>query len=155
MPLNKVSASLNATDVQDIMTAITTINTKLPFLISLTAEERRGIAKLGDKSHAFVTKALELATQHPEILPGNLSVAEFKKDVDLFSQLYGIIQPLTLLVDKINDTQMEAGAEAYSAALIVYQSAKISGTDIGGLDSVLDDLGKRFSRKANTVKEPA
>ena len=155
MPVNKVSATVSQADLQAISDAITTISTKLPFLISLPAEERRSMAKMGDKSRAFVSKALELATQNPEILPGNLSVAEFKKDADLFSQLYTIIQPLTLLVDKINDTQMEAGSEAHAAALIVYQTAKISGTGVGGLDSVLDDLGRRFSRKVTTAKDPA
>lgn len=151
MPSNKVSASLSATDLQDVLAAITTINAKMPFLINLTQEESKALPKFGDKSFAFVSKALELATQKPDILPRNFDVTEMKKDVDLYNQMYSVLQPLTLLVEKLNDTQKEAGAEAYTAALIVYQSAKMSGADLGGLESVLDDLGKRFARKSTSV----
>ena len=147
MPTNKVSATMSATDLQDVLNAITTIGTKMPFLISLTLEERKSLAKFGDRSLAFVTKALELAIQRTDILPRNFDVNEFKKDVDLYNQLYSITQPLSLMLEKLDDTQKEVGSEAYSAALIVYQSAKMSGSDLGGLESVLDDLGKRFSRK--------
>ncbi len=148
MPVNKISATLSAPDLTDVLAAITTINTKMPFLINLTSDERKGLPKFGDKSIAFVNKALELATQKPDILPRNLNVDEFKKDVDLYNQLYTILQPLNILFEKLEDTQKEAGSEAYSAALIVYQSAKMSGEDLGGLESVLDDLGKRFARKS-------
>ena len=147
MPTNRVSATLSTTDLLDISNAIATINSKLPFLINLTYEERKSLPKLGDKTLAFVTKSLELANQRPDILPGNLSVAEFGKDVTLYTQLYSVIQSLTLLMEKLEDTQVIAGSEAYSAALIVYQTAKISGADLGGLEAVLDDLAKRFAKK--------
>ncbi len=147
MPTNRVSATLSTTDLLDITNAITTINSKLPFLITLTYDERKSLPKLGDKTLAFVTKSLELANQRPDILPGNLSVAEFGKDVTLYTQLYSVIQSLTLLMEKLEDTQVIAGSEAYSAALIVYQTAKISGADLGGLEAVLDDLAKRFAKK--------
>jgi len=153
MPTNKVSATMSATDLQDVLNAITTIGTKMPFLISLTLEERKSLAKFGDRSLAFVTKALELAIQRTDILPRNFDVNEFKKDVDLYNQLYSITQPLSLMLEKLNDTQKEVGSEAYSAALIVYQSAKMSGSDLGGLESVLDDLGKRFAKKSTTAAE--
>lgn len=39
-----------------------TIKQKLPFLIDLIAEERKSLPKMGDKSRAFVSKALEVAT---------------------------------------------------------------------------------------------
>ncbi len=41
---------------------------------------------------------------------------------------------------------MAAGSQAYAAALIVYNYAKASGKGTG-LDSVVDEMGRRFARK--------
>lgn len=57
MSENRVDATLTAADQQAVMTAIETIREKLPFLIDLTTEERRGLPKMGDKSRAFVYKS--------------------------------------------------------------------------------------------------
>ena len=36
--------------------------------------DRKSLSKLGDKSHAFVKKAVDIAAHHPQILPGSHSV---------------------------------------------------------------------------------
>jgi hypothetical protein len=64
MSNNRINAALSAEDKSDIMVAINTIKQKLPFLIDLSPDERRAMLKLGDKSLAFVNKALEVATQN-------------------------------------------------------------------------------------------
>ena len=69
MAENRVNGSLTPADREAVMRAIATIREKLPFLIDLTTEDRRTIVKMGDKSRAFVSKALEVATQNPEFLP--------------------------------------------------------------------------------------
>ncbi len=38
-----------------------------PYVINLTVAQRRDISKMGDKSLAFVSKALELAAQNPTL----------------------------------------------------------------------------------------
>jgi len=40
-----------------------------PFLLTLTAEERKVMLKKGDKSDSFVNKAFEYAKTNPEFLP--------------------------------------------------------------------------------------
>ncbi len=65
MAENRISASLAPADKEAVMQAIATIREKLPFLVDLTTEERRTMLKMGDKSRAFVSKALEVATQNP------------------------------------------------------------------------------------------
>lgn len=54
MAQNRISASLSTSDRDAVLAAITQIRQKLPFLIDLTADERRALPKLGDKSRAFV-----------------------------------------------------------------------------------------------------
>jgi len=148
MPANRISASLTQAQRDAVMAAIDTISQNLPFLIDLSAEERRDMLKFGDKTRAFVVKTLELANQNPGILPANFNLEEMQKDVALLEALYPIHQALTNLFDKIDDTYFAAGSEAYSSALHVYTYAKAANVATGGLDAVLDDLGKRFARKA-------
>jgi len=144
---NKVSATLTPADLTAVMDAITTINQKLPFLISLSPDDRRALSKYGDRSRAFVQKSLELAELHPDFLPRNFSVEEMRKDVVLYDQLARVLQALSVLNEKIGDTHQQAGSEAYSSALTIYNSAKNAGADLGGLNATLEDLGKRFQRK--------
>jgi hypothetical protein len=59
MTENLISASLTKEDIEAIMSAISTIKTKLPFLVDLTPEEAKSLSRMGDKSRAFVTKSLD------------------------------------------------------------------------------------------------
>jgi hypothetical protein len=128
------------------MAAIQTLRQKLPFLVDLTADERRTMLKFGDKSMPFVVRAAEVATQNPDFLPRAFSVEELKRDVELLQALQPITTALTQLQELVDDTVMLVGSEAYLGALAVYQYAKASGAG-GALDDLVDDLGRRFARK--------
>ena len=66
MPLeNRVSAQLSAESIQRIADALAVIKAELPFLINLTADERKVLPKMGDGTVSFVIKALEYAKQNP------------------------------------------------------------------------------------------
>jgi hypothetical protein len=151
MNTNRISASLTQVDRDAVLAVIATIKTKLPFLMDLTVEERKTMPKMGDKSRAFVSKALEVATQNPDFLPRAFDLDEMRRDVQLFEQLYPIVVALAQLQELVDDTAMAAGSEAYAAALQVYNYAKASG-NVGGLDAVLGEMGQRFARKPRKVK---
>ncbi|MHC5743034.1 MAG: hypothetical protein ACYTXT_14150 [Nostoc sp.] len=148
---NKVSAKLSSADREAVMQAITTIREKLPFLIDLTTEERKALPKLGDKSRAFVSKALEIGTQNPDFLPRSFDLNDMRQDIELFEALYPILLSLTQLQELVDDTSVAVGSEAYAAGLMVYNYAKVSGKG-AGLESMVDDLGRRFARKAKKVQ---
>ncbi|MGD8779698.1 MAG: hypothetical protein PVH88_12135 [Ignavibacteria bacterium] len=153
MSKNIVSAALEQTDLDEILTSLSSIETKLSFLVDLSIDEKRQLAKFGDKSVAFVNKALELVNRTDEFLPRSFDVEEFRKDAELYNKLYSILQPMRMLLEKLEDTQTLAGSEAYSSALLVYQHAKMSKNTLGGLESIVDDLGKRFIRKSVSASE--
>ena len=54
MPANRISAVLEQTNIDAVNTAISSINTSLPFLVDLSADEKKSLPKFGDKSVAFV-----------------------------------------------------------------------------------------------------
>lgn len=151
MATNQFSTTLSQKDRDEVMAAIATIKEKLPFLIDLTPEQRQSLLKMGDKSRAFVSKALEVATQNPDFLPRNFDLAEMRKDVQLFEQLYPIVLSLSQLQDLVDDTCLAVGSEAFAAALQVYNYAKASGEG-SGLDTLIEDMGQRFARKSRKAK---
>lgn len=121
MPENRISASISEADRQAVFAAVETIREKLPFLIDLTPEQRRSLPKMGDKSRAFVGKALNVAQLNSGYLPRSFSVEEMARDVALIEALQPIMASLTSLYEQVTDTYTEVGSEAYSAALAEWE----------------------------------
>ena len=148
---NKVSIALEAEVIANITAAIDTISTNLPGLVNLTDDERQTIPKMGDKTLAFVSKALEYANQNQELVPPYLDVAEFAKDVTAVTRLQQVLKPLQQLVEKLDDTTMLAGSEAYTAALVFYTAVKgAEKAGVPGVKTVSDDLQARFPGRGRT-----
>lgn len=143
---NKISATLSQQDIDAILGAIKLIKEKLPFLINLTADERRALNKPGDRSRNFIDKALEVATQNPDILPRLFSAEEMKKDIELSQKLQPILLALSQLQEVVDNTVAVVNSEAYASALAVYNYAKAAGK-AAALQDTLDELGKRFAKK--------
>ena len=155
MDTNRISASISAQDQQVVMAAIADIRQKLPFLIDLTKTDRVGIPKLGDKSQAFVKKAVDIGTQHPDIFPSGF-LDEMRKDARLFEALSPIRLAIDQLQKQVDDTVMQVGAEVFAAARTVYTVTKTPFAE-AKLRTAADDLGKRFGRKSKSPapSEPA
>ncbi|ASC70805.1 hypothetical protein XM38_017520 [Halomicronema hongdechloris C2206] len=144
MANNQVSASLSASDQAAVLSAIAQIKASMDFLIDLTIQDRKQLPKMGDKSRAFVGRALEVATQNPDFLPRSFDVEEMRRDVELTTAMEPVVLALKQLYELVDDTYMAVGSEAYAAALSVYTYAKAS--DKGaGLDTAMKDLGIRFA----------
>lgn len=154
MPYQNISATLSADALKDIKTAITTIQTQLPFLISLTVEERRKRCKMGDKSLAFVSNSLNVTQNNPEILPASFNAAEFAKDYQLTVALTEILGLLEQLTEQVDDTLLAVGSESMSSSLLVYDYVKTAARHTPGLKSVSDQLGERFKALGNRRPKP-
>jgi hypothetical protein len=147
MTTDLIKGELLPAQKQAVLQAIADIQTKLPFLIDLTADDRRSLPRMGDKSRAFVDQGLVLATQNEGILPRNFDLEEYRRDVGLVRELETVVLAMRQLMKKLEDTYVAAGSDAYSQSLVVYQAAKLAGKD-GSLDQHLDSLARRFARKS-------
>jgi hypothetical protein len=54
---NRISTSLTAKERTEALALLTTLKEKLPFLVSLTTEQRKALPKMGDRNLPFVKKA--------------------------------------------------------------------------------------------------
>jgi hypothetical protein len=143
-----ISATMPYDDHQVVTAAIEVLRQKLPFLIDLTSAERTRMAKSGDKSKAFIQKAVEIANEHPQMFPP-LFLEEMRKDVQLRDTLSPITLAIKTLAKRLDDTSMQLGAEAFAAARTVYTVTKAPFTK-AVLRTASDDLAKRYGRRKKT-----
>lgn len=146
---NKVSATFTAADKQAILKQLAAIRQLLKPVLnhSLSPEDRKNMAKMGDKSLAFVGKALDYAGKNSSLVPPYLDLAEANKDYALAADLKEFSHELATLSQAVEDNLMMAGAEAYDAALIFHASVKgASRTNTPGSEAIYDDLVQRFPR---------
>jgi hypothetical protein len=101
---------------------------------------------MGDKTRAFVAQALTVATQNIEHMPRSFDLESLRMDVELAQALEPVLAAVAQLYELLDDTYLAVGSEAYVSALSVYTYAKAAGKG-GGMDSMRETLGKRFTRK--------
>jgi hypothetical protein len=155
---NRISAAISASDKEAILQHLSGIRQLLApvLLFNLEAEEKQGLAKMGDKSLAFVEKALDYATKNSQLVPPYLNLPEALKDFGLTSNLKEFAHELGTLSQAVDDTLMVAGSEAYDAALVFHASVKsASRTDAAGSLAIYEDLVQRFPRGGRRIAAPA
>ena len=149
---NRISVTISEEAQANILKAIEMINQNLPVLINLSASDRHMLPKMGDKSVAFVNKNLEYAKQNPAIVPTFLDMVEFEKDCIAANSIKKVLIPLVQLTEKLDDTYVLAGSEAYTAALIFYNAVKgAAKAGVPGMKTIYDDLQSRFPGRGKGV----
>ncbi len=79
-------------------------------------------------------------------MPSYFSGAETQKDLDLFDVLDEFVLLAAQLFERLRDTQILAGSEAYVSALTAYRLiAAAAAAGLPGADSVYQSLKKRFT----------
>lgn len=142
---NRVSANLNPDDFNAVKQAIQEIRNRMPFLLGLTVEERKKMLKINRTNKLFVADAIEVARENPEVLPYYLTVDELEKDFTLFQQLNELLFPLEQLYERVRDTQMLAGSEAYQTSLVLYKLTRVAAeAGMPGMDTAYAKLRVRF-----------
>jgi hypothetical protein len=150
---NKVSAALAAQAITNINAAIATIRTNLPFLISLTKEERQALPKMGSGSMDFVEKTLAFVTQHPEALPATFNTVEYLKDGDLNTPWKPLVASMRQLHEDFEDTELALNSDLFMASLDGYSFAKANNRN-GAYDAYIDSVKGRFARRPRTPVPP-
>jgi len=109
---------------------------------------------MGPKTLNFVEKAHDYARENPDLVPNYLEMSEFNIDFADAHGLWTLYNRAQQLTEGISDTQMTAGSEAFQAALVFYNSAKVASTQgISGSKAVYEELKRRFPGKKRHTDE--
>ncbi len=158
MSENRISIEFSQAELDAINDAIAIINSKLaPKLIALEADDKKALAKIGERSLPFVEKCVQYAESNPEFLPFYVSAVELKKDFTAFSVLKNLLRPLSQLIGNIDDTATLCGSEAINDCSSYYGSVReASQRGVPNAKPIYDDLSIRYeAQKARRKPSPA
>lgn len=142
---NRLSAEFQDGAIDTILQALNTIRQQVPFLVSLTPQERKELPKLGEKTVGFDEKCVSYMRSNPEFLPGFIDPEEVDKDRALRSQLLRFAVDLQSLAQQVDDSLILVGSEILMADLAYYQSAREAARrGRPAAQGVYDDLRTRF-----------
>lgn len=150
---NRISITATPAQITAVKAALQTISANLPFLIGLTTDERKTLNTIDVNNKAFTEDTINAAVNNSLLVPPYISISNMQTDLSLFSQLDELSGVANQLCERLEDTKMLAGSEAYGAALALYKvfgSAADAG--VPGADSIVEQLQKRFATSTgNTV----
>ncbi len=152
---NRLNITATAAQITAVKSALQTISTNLPFLIGLTKQERGALPTIDVNNKAFTEDAINAAVNNPSLLTNYLSVPNMQTDLTLFTQLDELTLITRQLLERLEDTQLLAGSEAYVSALTVYKLVG-SAADAGvpGADAIYDQLKARFAGQGGSGQTP-
>jgi hypothetical protein len=141
---NRLSVTITDDTLSLVKSAFASINESLPFLVKLNKYERMFMTKINDSNKQFVQGVLNVMNDKP-LYPTYMNPEELHKDLILFSQLEELVSMAQQLTEKLRDTQILAGSEAYLSAISVFGLIEAASRDgMPGADiaySQLADLG--------------
>lgn len=122
-----------------------------PYVTALTNEERKSLAKMSDKTLAFVQKTVGYSESNPEFVPPYMNVEDLGIDFGNAMQLDTVFKLAEQLCENLNDTEMVAGSEAYHSSLMYYNTVKQADRNgVASSRSIYEDLKKRFPGRPKT-----
>lgn len=140
-----LNLNLTATQIANIEAALSTLETELTGLISLSAVEKRRVLKLGERRESFSRQVLRVISQSPQLIPATVPVSAAQAGLATLDQLRPVLVRLTRLCERAADTDFAVGGAIMSVALQSYSLLKVAGRS-AGLRTVRDELSSTFSR---------
>lgn len=141
-----IAVSIPESDLAAIRASIDTLKVKLlPHLKTLSPQERRELPKMGDRTVAFVQKALEYCRQNRDLVPNYLDLDAMSLDTGAVQTLRELAQGLGPIADALDDSLTLSGSEAYQGALVFYSNVKNAAkVKTPKAASIYEDLSSRF-----------
>jgi hypothetical protein len=153
---NRINVTATPTQITGVKTAVQTINTNLPFLIGLTTAERIALPAINVNNKAFTEDAINAMVNNPTLTPSYLSVPNMQNDLLLFTQLDELIIIVKQMLERLEDTQLLAGSEAYVAALVSYKAiGGAADAGVPGADTIYNQLKARFANQGAGTSTPS
>ena len=139
------SASISDANKATMLANVQQMIALMPFLISLTDEERKRLSKLGDKTSGFDLKCRDYMEQNPALVPGFVNMQDFGNFCTLLAQMNEIGRDFVPVSQAFDDTVIQVGHQIYSAELAFYQNVvQAAKRNVPGAQAIYDDLKVRF-----------
>lgn len=149
--INRLNTTMSEADINTVKKFFNSIFDLMPFLIGLTTDERITLPKISEANKVFVGDSINALVNNAPMLPAYLNVADIKSDLTLYDQLDELEGLALQLVEKIQDTRMLCGSEAYASSLAAYRLFEAAASaGLPGADSIYGALKQRFAGQGGT-----
>ena len=119
-----IIAVITAIIVAGINTNIASIVTALPFLQSLTPEQRKKTPEMGTVRYGIITAIYTLGIANTGIFPGTFNLTQVTASWNLYNALTRIEVLLSGLLSKVRDTKRLVGNDLYKAGMQMWEYEK-------------------------------
>jgi len=145
MTVPVVEADFTDENAQKVTADIQEIRTEMPFLINITNDDKKHIAKIAVGSVGWMEEVLNYMTANPKFVPPYVTVSKVSNQVELTKKL----APIAAAVDQVNSmldsTFAVVGSQAYAAARSFYVSVEDAAKkNVPGAKAIYEELKKRF-----------
>ncbi len=154
---NRISAEITDAVKAQVLTKFQEIKDLLPFLINLSAEEKRGIMTISTERGAMDEAFTSEMGAHPDLVPSYVDAAEMARDRELRSDLLEILQRSREIGDALEDTVHLSGSDVLLGYLAFYNNVQQAAKrGVTGAQTLLDNLSRFFprTRRATPVPTP-
>lgn len=148
---NRISATLPDADKADILAAVTLIKSKMPFLISLDAKERKDMRKLGMKRQGYVKETSDGVKAFPSAVPATFPTAEYLKDAHLMLALSEIAPLLLGVASNFSDTLLQLGSELMTNTDMAYSYLKTAARADANVKPTLSKIANSLKQKSDNA----
>lgn len=150
---NLISAKFDDQTVSNAIQTINAIKNDFPFLINLSATERKKFRKMGPKSVDYVNENLLGASQFPNSLPADFPVEEFANDVNAINKLYPLLIASQALTEALSDTLLALSSDAMKEADEVYGFLKLASKRDANAKALVEQMARRFKGQGKKKSE--
>src|SRR5690348_477576 len=100
MTQNLVSLALTDSQLESVDQSLGNIEGQLDGLIALNAQQRRSLARMGEKSESFCRRTLSLLQHNPQVVPPSMALADALADLAALDRLRPRLQRLKRLFER-------------------------------------------------------
>ncbi|MHA3775711.1 hypothetical protein ACXR0O_29705 [Verrucomicrobiota bacterium sgz303538] len=146
MKKHLIDIVIAADDMTAAAAHMTGLHQKLsPALQILQDGDRSRVQHLGTRNETFSMAAIELARQHPQIIPAGIDMTALERDIMARQQLLPMLLNARQLTRMLEDTVAMLGVDIYNGGRAIYRSAQLVG-ELYGLAEIVAQLGEHFAK---------
>ena len=150
--MEQLSFSLTKEQFAALLEDFNKVNSQFKKIETITVDERRALAKTGDKSLGFITEAINTITHENDFLPKSFDDVKFKEEYETFLNMGEFLKQFNLLQTKLEDIYMIIGDNCYKNASEIYKYLKASNTT-GKYKGLIENMANHIPKKTKKTPE--